>query len=1389
MGSKTATCFTTPTQQSGTSKNHYKTWSSLSKIKSGVEGAATCAVQSKSATYHTPSPVTCNDFFKSATGRTSINNDVDISKVTVSYYQKKSVSNGKSPGIGKPEIILYYGSTKLATKTGSAPGTTGATYTVSFSGLNLTPAKINNSNFKVVIKYPKNTNTVSGTLSLYWVRVTCEYTVPSYELSIIPSDSIIRKDTLFTLGFKIKNKNKTSYNPLPSITLPNELEFMGKSRGDGDIKVNGSTINWDPKLSKTKLESTVYIMFKSSVAQDISIGFSCETISLNKITKSLKLNVNNKVLNLTISDVESNIKSDESVIFNLDVSTSEYYINTEEILISSNGNLSIPTFSVDGSLISLDCGPNAKLDLYNFNSDNVISSGMEVKAYPIDGNIYSCKVQLDKIPDNADKYYRLFINGETIVGKTINDSSDENYCAIIFQWSKNEDYIQGDYAYINEVSITEEQDIWVNYRWKPQPNSDSLKTILHADFPVALPSGHNGGEANIKINYNNTDYNYEYNIYPSFITGTYYDYVQLDDEECKRLGDGIVYEASAYMKVKEPDADATICLHQDYFVSDDSFESDNLNYISSNIQNGRYSIRVACENSLLYGKEFVVYDTQGKEISRDVCDNNGELSFSWNVPTQQYTIDDYAHITYDSFYENGIPDYLFNHRLGIYNDDPSLVFIDGTGHDSDWENYGFTFEESDNLTDLLRIPRCFANIFDGIYENIEFLGEVDYDDVSHYGSINYKLKTPRPNTEFLVFYNEIGDEPVRRVISDSEGVIIVNSNGNPNYNPIIIDFDNPLYTHINDRYINLHEFNENDTWVISFKHYPNIDDEEIYDDYTKKGVILGDKELLFSSLGVSFDNVCTVSLRYDGDCLYVFVDDEGFCIYEDFIPKSQYNFGFFSTGSNICFSNFKLQRIDSEVNIEDAFNNAIWSEQVDEHNIWKHISVDFVYDKNNPLILFFSGEPIELYPASVNLLHTNPCIQEEDEDNIYLANNGNYPSPFNFLISQEDTEFASAEGLTEQLIFYNYPFFENIGDSDTTAIQGITVSFDAPLQEDTTVLATLRLGDKVGTRSVNLSSENDEETQIILGGEYDRWGLKYTDFNDVDTIELLIQHLGSNAIHIHKVEVTIHYENINPVKVDCFVGDVDDESPLEDVKYYGMFLTDVEIPGGTDTDTQYLQVSGTDTNNAYRMNLDKKEITLKFRIPSCNLTESSQKLKRIAKLFMNRRDDLNQPLPKRIEFSHYPNEYWEYVMEKSIDAAVKLTDYECSLTLTVPSGTSYSKELRSTNLVGSNDSLVKVSPIIKLTELSNNIDLSNNSDHWSINLPDSLNVSSDDFLEINCLTRKVYLHKYLEDENYEVLTGVEQYCDYGNDWFLLDGEYNFSCTGATVNSISFRERW
>ena len=52
-------------------------------------------------------------------------------------------------------------------------------------------------------------------------------------------------------------------------------------------------------------------------------------------------------------------------------------------------------------------------------------------------------------------------------------------------------------------------------------------------------------------------------------------------------------------------------------------------------------------------------------------------------------------------------------------------------------------------------------------------------------------------------------------------------------------------------------------------------------------------------------------------------------------------------------------------------------------------------------------------------------------------------------------------------------------------------------------------------------------------------------------------------------------------------------------------------------------------------------------------------------VLMTHRDEYNKPIPKRIEFSNYPDVYWEYILEDTFDAEIEISDYTVKAKLVV----------------------------------------------------------------------------------------------------------------------------
>lgn len=465
---------------------------------------------------------------------------------------------------------------------------------------------------------------------------------------------------------------------------------------------------------------------------------------------------------------------------------------------------------------------------------------------------------------------------------------------------------------------------------------------------------------------------------------------------------------------------------------------------------------------------------------------------------------------------------------------------------------------------------------------------------------------------------------------------------------------------------------------------------------------------------------------------------------------------------------------------------SIHSETPKTINAWEEVKCNFNYDERYPVILLLLGEPV--YPNDVNVKFTNPCLQEILEETPYQEV-GNFPAPLSNVISE--TETATVTGDSNKFVLYDFPELNSLIDDDENVILGISLSFNYPNQEEISLLASLRINGNLGNRSLTLTEDLIDENEIInLGGEFDRWGLKLTSIED---LQVILSSVGSNTeedigtLNINNPMITVYYEQIPFAEQTCYVNG-------EDTRSYGLILKDVTIPTGIDTDTQYSSVTGTDYNDVYRQNITKKEITIEFDVHTTDLITSTNLMHQISKLFTNKRDEFNKPILNTVEFSHWKDKYFECLLEDSIDNSVVITDYEsCKIKLTVPNGTSYSKKEVITYLNGSNDSLVKVNPLIKLTRLSSDITVTETVSEQSFQIRDteltSISFNLNDYLEINCKDRIATLYKYDSVTDKYEANNVTRGVDFASDWFILNGEYSFTSSGAEIRSISYRERW
>ena len=469
---------------------------------------------------------------------------------------------------------------------------------------------------------------------------------------------------------------------------------------------------------------------------------------------------------------------------------------------------------------------------------------------------------------------------------------------------------------------------------------------------------------------------------------------------------------------------------------------------------------------------------------------------------------------------------------------------------------------------------------------------------------------------------------------------------------------------------------------------------------------------------------------------------------------------------------------------EDIFTNAqYWSKATGGLNEYNNVECEFEYDDQYPLYILMTGD----YPEATTygydigtIKYTEPSIIEKAAYN-GREKNGTYPVPIEALLTGEDiaTLELAKDQTSQGAVLYDFPVDETISTNDKLAIRGLQVRANIEATDNLVIQAKLHSPNgEVGNRSILVDSQDEE---IVIGGLGDLWGFTTLQMTNLELwqLELSVANILSqsdSSILFNNVEIIFYLETVEKQEITIRVDD-------EDIAYYGAFIETVKIPEGLNTDTSFLSIDGTDTNDAYRQNIREKTITIEFNLSNCELQTSTDMLRQLTKLFVNEKDQYNRPIPKRIQFSHYPNDYFEYIMEEPFDVDTEITDYTIKAQLTVPSGTSYSLYDTVTNTTGNANGLAAVNPIITVRPSDVNIQVTeaNTGQVFQIAYTGDWN---DHTVEIDCEDRKVYLIKG-EDERID----ISKYADYNSDWFRLDGEYEFSSVNCTILSVIFNERW
>lgn len=263
---------------------YYRTWDNIDNLKTSGKLSSATNIAGKNGTYARPSTIYLSDF------NLDIPKTAKIEKITLGYTQQQqqfssSVGQTAYPDIGAPQISLALIEDAKAVKTfKTITGRTATTkqltqYIKSFDGTaefgDISIDEINDSHFGVVINYPANANTNTGSLHLkdVYLEVTFSSVEAEVSTTLVSIDKYKGGSVIIDCSIRNISKNQ-AYIPDATITHTQGITFVEKMSGNGDVEADtnaeGGTIHWTT-LFDSSYKATIRLKFKISSAGEQKI--------------------------------------------------------------------------------------------------------------------------------------------------------------------------------------------------------------------------------------------------------------------------------------------------------------------------------------------------------------------------------------------------------------------------------------------------------------------------------------------------------------------------------------------------------------------------------------------------------------------------------------------------------------------------------------------------------------------------------------------------------------------------------------------------------------------------------------------------------------------------------------------------------------------------------------------------------------------------------------------------------------------------------------------------------------------------------------------------------------------------------------------------------------
>lgn len=487
--------------------------------------------------------------------------------------------------------------------------------------------------------------------------------------------------------------------------------------------------------------------------------------------------------------------------------------------------------------------------------------------------------------------------------------------------------------------------------------------------------------------------------------------------------------------------------------------------------------------------------------------------------------------------------------------------------------------------------------------------------------------------------------------------------------------------------------------------------------------------------------------------------------------------------------------IEGQKNCRVGLRNGateVYSNKLSQIGEWEELKIEFIYDAENPIFISCFGNYIEAGDGDID--YGNFCLVDYERYNGY-----EYPAlaftPPQYLI--RNSEYASCLLEPPERIITTKHFFQGfnwqgLDTSQAVLIHGVEVTGE--ISSETPI--NLILG--FGTTDI---SENDyyrdsvhvteEDTTFKFGGKFKTLGQEFYELQENMSkwrFWLQFDHTSGdntpNNLNVKNIQVKIYYTIGSEQECDFYIDGTD-------ARYLLISLNpETEIPRGAQYDSETYKVEGADGEYPVRINIEQKEIGLKFFVYGDDFEDSTELLNYITEFLYPLRNNLDDPILKSISFYFDREHCYDYYIEDEIEAEAVVGGYECEVTLLIPDGLKRTTEKVHRSFTGDTFSIGKIKPEIEFIKQTNSeednfIEIVEEFSGQKLRLTGEFieNLEDGTKLKLDCKNKKAYYKLYDEwfllDSNFISIN---------SQWFILNGTFSFEyCTNCKVTDLYYYE--